>query len=66
MYKNMRDGSKYDLLIAGITSSILILIVNVDYYPKPGGRDHHCGSRAAFVGCIFWTVHPNPAEHNRL
>ena len=55
-FKDFRDGSKYDLLIAGVGALCLIFVIMLDHHAKFGGRAGYRGHGRAVVGRIVWAV----------
>ena len=55
-FKDFRDGSKYDLLIAGVGALCLIFVIMLDHHAKFCGRTGYRGYGGTFVGRIVWAV----------
>ena len=66
VYKDMRDGSKYDLMIAGISAACLILIIMLIITRSLVAADHHCGYGADFAGCLIRAFRAGLAGHHGL
>ena len=54
--EGLADGSKYDLLIAGIAALCLIFIIMLDHHARFYCRPGYRGYGSAFVGRIVWAV----------
>ena len=64
-YKDMQQGSNFDLLIAGIASLCLIFIIMLLHHPRCGRRRRHRRNGAAFAGHVVRAVRTDLAVHHR-
>ena len=56
IFKDLREASHYDFMIAGISVALHDLHHHVDHHAKSCRRLRHCGYGGAFVGGVVWTI----------